>query len=177
MRPFHGAAVLLGVLVLSPLAAEAQAPYPAYPPPPPGMVPMQPPGAMAPAPVSPEASEIAACLCLQQQIQVLRGQSTAVQGAYSGQQAELSRLDAELARERSRMDVNNPDAVARFRQMLEQRDALYRRSSGASANNAMASATRYNRAVDEYNARCSNRLRDPVLLGRVQSTLSCPAMP
>ncbi|MBV9824539.1 MAG: hypothetical protein JO001_02490 [Alphaproteobacteria bacterium] len=177
MRSLYGAAVMLGVLVVSPLAAEAQAPYPAFPPPPPGMMPMQAPGAMAPAPASPEASEIAACLCLQQQIQVLRSQSTAVQGTYSGQQAELARLDAEMARERSRMDVNNPEAVARFRQLLEQRDALYRRSSGASASNAMASATRYNRAVDEYNARCTNRPRDPILLGRVQSTLSCPAMP
>jgi multidrug resistance efflux pump len=88
--------------------------------------------------------------------------------------AELSGLDAELKSARAGMDVNDPAAAARFRQLLERRDAAFRRSTGLVTGDLGSATARYNQRVNEYNSRCANRPRDPGLLGQVQATLSCP---
>jgi len=154
-RSVWGAAIIGALLGLASFAGQAEAQVP---------------------PPSPEASEIATCLCMEQQMGVLRSESTQRQASYDSLRNELGQMDADLARQRSSMDVNNPEAVARFRALLERRDALYRRSVGQVAGDATAAAGRYNRKVDEYNARCANVPRNPELLARVQSTLSCPPM-
>src|SRR5260370_7505695 len=76
---------------------------------------------------------------------------------------ELSRLDVELQSARAGMDVNNPAAVARFRQLLEQRDAAFRRSTGLVTGDLSSVTARYTQRVNEYNARCANRPRHPGL--------------
>ncbi len=81
--------------------------------------------AQAPPP-SPEATEIAACLCLGQAVAALSADMNAQQRSYDGVQGELARLDAQLQAERASMDVNNPQSVARFRQLAE---TMYLRSS------------------------------------------------
>jgi hypothetical protein len=129
--------------------------------------------AQAPPP-SPEAAEIAACLCLGQAVAALSADTAARQGSYAAVQEELARLDAQLQSERAGMDVNNPQSVARFRQLLQQRDAAFQRSTRLATGDLAGAIGRYNARVSEYNARCANRPRDPVLLGRVQATLSCP---
>jgi hypothetical protein len=154
------------VLLLPGSAAMAQAPPPVYPPPPAFIVPA--------APASPEAAEIAACLCLQQSMNVLGADMAARQRSYDEVRAELTRLDAQLERERASVEVNNPQSVARFRQLLQQRDGVFRRSTGPVATELSSAVERYNGRVNEYNARCADRPRDPVLLGRVQATLACP---
>ena len=123
----------------------------------------------------PEAAEISACLCLQRTLGAQSAEMAAKHQAYDQTQSELTALDAQLDRERGGMDVNNPEAVARFRQELARRDALFRRSTGPLAADLSAATGRYNASVSEYNARCANRPRDPDLLARVQATLSCPA--
>jgi hypothetical protein len=130
--------------------------------------------AAAQVPPSPEASEIAACLCLGQAVSALSADTAARQSSYAAVQDELTRLDAQLQSERAAMDVNNPQSVARFRQLLEQRDAVFQRSTRLATGDLAGAVERYNARVNEYNARCANRPRDPVLLGRVQATLSCP---
>jgi hypothetical protein len=159
------------------LAAMAQVPTPIYPPPPsvvgPPVVP--PPAVAVPAaPASPEAADIAACLCLRQAVDTLGAQMGGGRQAYDQTLAELSRLDSQLAQERAAMDVNNPASVARFRQLLQERDAVYRRSSGAMLTDLSAVVARYNARVSEYNTRCADRPRNPVLVASVQATLSCP---
>jgi len=72
------------------------------------------------------------------------------------------------------MDVNDPAAIARFRQLLQRRDDLFRRSTTELAPSATSTAERYNARVSEYNSRCANRPRDPRLLAQVQATLVCP---
>ncbi len=161
-------AALLGAYVavlVAPLAVAAQTPPPFYPPPP---------LAVAPPPPSPESAEIAACLCLKQSVDELGASTAASRRSDDEMRGELGRLDAQLARERASMDVNNPQSVARFRQMLDQRDAVFRRSSGPVAADLGGSVERYNAASNEYNARCANRPRNPVLLGQVQASLTCP---
>ena len=130
--------------------------------------------AQAPPP-SPEAAEIAACLCLGQSISTLSAGMSAQQHSYEAARDELARLDAQLQSERAGVDVNNPQSVARFRQLLERRDAAFRRSTGLATGDLSSATARYNAAVNDYHVRCANRPRAPVLLGRVQATLSCPA--
>ena len=132
------------------------------------------PSAEAQMPPPPEASEIAACLCLQQAVDALGADMNGKQQAYAAAQSELSGIDAEMQSERARMDVNNPQSVAQFRQLLERRDAAFRRSTSLATGDLHSVTERYNARVNEYNARCANRPRDPRLLQAVQATLACP---
>ena len=129
--------------------------------------------AQAPPP-SPEATEIAACLCLRQAVDALSADMTAKQRSSDAMREELARLDAQLQSARAGIDVNNPQSVAQFRQLLERRDAIFRRSTSLATGDLGGAVGHYNARTNEYNARCANRPRDPVLLGRVQATLSCP---
>lgn len=149
-------------------AAMAQAPVPVYPAPP-----VVVPGPLA-APASPEAAEIAACLCLKQAVDTLGAQMAGGRQSYDQTVSELSRLDAQLDQDRATLNVNDPAAVARFRQLLQQRDALYRRSSGPVLTDVSQVVARYNARVNEYNARCADRPRNPALIAGVQATLTCP---
>ena len=99
---------------------------------------------------------------------------TGKQQALSDTRAQLDRATADLEAARTRMDVNDPQAVARFREMLARRDALFRRASGDAVTDAGAAVERFNRRSEEYNAHCSNRAMDPGLVDRAQATLACP---
>ena len=130
--------------------------------------------AQAPPPGYSEAGEIAACLCLSRSVSALSADLTARQQAYNAVRDELARLDAELERERGAVDVNNPQSVAQFRELLERRDGVFRRQRSQGFADLSAATERYNARSAEYNARCANRPRDPGLLARVEATLSCP---
>ena len=129
--------------------------------------------AQAPPP-SAEAAEIAACLCLGQAVAALNNDMTAQQRSHDAARADLAQLDVQLQSARAGINVNDPQAVARFRQLLEQRDAAFARSTSLATGELGSAIERYNARVNEYNSRCANRPRDPNLLGRVQATLSCP---
>lgn len=163
------AAVLWAGVAAVAAAAPAMAQAPLYPSPPPL-------SAAPVPPASPEAAEIAACLCLGQAVAALSADMTAKQRSYDAVQDELTRLDAQLKSARARIDVDDPQSVARFRQLLEQRDAAFRRSTSLATGDLSRVIERYNSRVGEYNSRCANRPRNPELLGRVQATLSCPPL-
>ena len=151
---------IAAVIAASPAAAQA----PGYPPPPPPTV-AAPPGG--------EAAEIAHCLCLQRAVGALDTDMRAKQSDYDAVRDELARLDAQLKAARASMDVNNPQSVAQFRQLLEQRDATFKRSTGLVTGDLSSATQRYNARVNEYNSRCANRPRNPDLLAQVQATLTC----
>ena len=127
-----------------------------------------PPGAV------PEASDIASCLCLGRTVNALNADMKQEEAAYHGNQAELARLDAQLQSARASLDVNNPQAVAQFRELLARRDSVFRHVNDLAAGRLNGVVQHYNARVNEYNARCANRPRDPVLLGNVEATLVCP---
>jgi len=127
-----------------------------------------------PPPPVPEASDIASCLCLGRTVNSLNAEMTQQQAAYQDNRAELTRLDAQLQSDRASLDVNNPEAVARFRALLARRDAAFRRGTSLAAGALGNLVQRYNASVNEYNARCANRPRDPLLLRNVEATLVCP---
>jgi hypothetical protein len=164
----YRAVVLWAGVAAGAASSPAVAQQPLYPPPPPY--------AAVPAPaLSGEAGDIAACLCLRQAVDTLGADMAAKQRSRDAVNDELTRLDAEMQRARAGMDVNDPASVARFRQLLEQRDAAFRRSTGLVTGDLSSVTARYNQRVNEYNARCANRPRDPGLVASVQATLSCPS--
>jgi hypothetical protein len=148
-----GAALLAGLAGLSPLPAAAQSPSAA----------------------ATEPAEIASCLCLQRDMERLNGETAAKRRALDQLRDDLARIDAGLERERASIDVDDPQAVAQFRQELAQRDALFNRSTGPAAADLTAATLRFNAVVNQYNTQCAERPRDPRVLAQVQANLSCPA--
>ena len=111
------------------------------------------------------------CLCLRQSLDDRNTDMSAKRGELESAQAELNRLDAQLAAARANQDVNNPQSVAEFRQLLMQRDTAFQRSHGDVIAAAQAATVSYNQAVADYNARCAGRPMPPP----PPSPLTCPA--
>jgi len=128
-----------------------------------------------PVPLPPEPAEISACLCLQQAVATLSAEMNQRTLALGAVGRQLSDLDAQLAQARANLNVNDPNAVARYKAVLEQRDAAYRQSIGPAHADATRATARYNERVNEYNARCANRPFNSALVADIQAHLSCPS--
>jgi hypothetical protein len=102
-----------------------------------------------------------ACYCLKQSVDNTNADMAARNAALADARAALDQLDQQLATLRAQVDVNNPQAVAQFKQLLEQRDAAAKRAGGATLADAQAAAARYNDAVATYNAQCGGRPLPP----------------
>lgn len=123
--------------------------------------------AQVPVPVGPE------CVCLRIAVDALGADLAARRQSYDGMQAEIGQIDNQLAAERNTMDVNNPAAVARFRQLLERRDMLFQQSSGPGFSALSAATDRYGARVQEWNTRCAGRPMDPGVLAQARATGAC----
>jgi len=124
--------------------------------------------------VPPEISEITTCLCMSQAASALSADMNAKTQALDAANRQVADLNAQLARERSTINVNNPDAVANFKALLERRDAVYHQSVGPLFNDSAQATARYNAQISEYNARCANRPFNSALVAQLQPTLRCP---
>ena len=125
----------------------------------------------------PEGAEIAACLCLQQAMAVRSAEMNQKNQALDAVTHQLADLDAQLMQARANLNINNPDAVARYKALLEHRDDAYRQSIGPVHADAAQATARYNERVNEYNARCANRPFNSALVAEIQAHLSCPPSP
>jgi hypothetical protein len=112
------------------------------------------------------------CLCLKQSVDASAADMNAKQGELGTVQSQLGQLDSQLAAARARADVNNPQAVAEFRQLLAQRDAAFKQSNGDVMAASQAATGRYNQAVADYNGQCAGRPLPPPPPG----PLACPGM-
>ena len=128
-------------------------------------------GVAAPALAQMPAGPDVTCLCLKQSLDDLNTDMAAKQGELSAAQAQLSQLDQQLAQARAQINVNDPQSVAQFRQLLAQRDAAFRTTHGDLITAAQAAVARYNQAVADYNAQCAGRPLPPPPPG----PLNCPA--
>ncbi|HEY1432245.1 MAG TPA: hypothetical protein VGF39_11570 [Stellaceae bacterium] len=137
-------------------------------------------GVLAPgivsAQVPPEVAEIGNCLCLQKAVSLLSAEMNGKTRALDAVNQQLADLDSQLARERSTLNVNNPDAVAHYKALLERRDGVYGQSIGPIHAEAAQATARYNANVNEYNARCANRPFNSVIVAQLQATLTCPPL-
>jgi hypothetical protein len=136
-------------------------------------------GLMAGAIVSPAMAQVPVpaapdCVCLRIAVDALGADLAGKRQAYDGMQGEIGQIDNQLQAERSRMDVNSPEAIARFRQLLERRDALFRQSSGPVFAELSTATDRYGARVQEYNGRCAGRPLDPALVAQARATRACP---
>ena len=130
--------------------------------------------AQVPVPPSSEAAAIASCLCLQRSLDAAGAARLDRERAYEASRQEVASLDAQLQSGRATLNVDDPAAVARFRQLLERRDAAFRQSSGPLFNQFYSAVALYNERIGEFNARCANRPTNPAVLAQVQATLVCP---
>jgi hypothetical protein len=129
--------------------------------------------ARAQVPLPPEMADIRACLCLQQAVSAGAAEMNGKKQALDTVTRQLADLDAQLARDKSTINVNNPDAVARYKALLERRDAAYRQSIGPVHADAEQATARYNARVNEYNAHCANRPFNPAIVAQMQVNLVC----
>ena len=113
--------------------------------------------AWAQMPAGPDMS----CLCLHQAVDDTQTDVQAKQGALSAAQSQLNGMDSQLAAQRAKVDVNNPKEVAEFRQLLSQRDSVFRQTSGDLLTAAQSATARYNQAVAAYNNQCAGRPLPP----------------
>jgi multidrug resistance efflux pump len=132
-------------------------------------------GAIAtPTPVQAQVPGMLDCACLSLAVEALGADLAAKRQAYDGLQGEIGQLDNQLQGARARMDVNNPADTARFRQLLERRDALFQRSTGPAFSDLSQATDRYGARVQEYNGRCAGRPLDPGLVAQARATRACP---
>lgn len=130
----------------------------------------------AQVPLPPEMAEIRACLCLQQEVSAFAVDMNAKKQALDTVSRQLADLDSQLARDKSTVNVNNPDDVARYKALLERRDAAYRQSIGPVHADAEQATARYNAQVSEYNAHCANRPFNSAIVAQMQVNLVCPPL-
>ncbi len=133
-------------------------------------------GATARAQISSDPAQITACLCEQQGLAALSSDMSAKTQALAAVRQHLAALDAQLSRERSALDVNNPEQEARYKALLDERDAAYRQSIGPVVTNADQATARYNAHVAQYNGQCANRQFDSVLMAQIAAHLACPPL-
>jgi hypothetical protein len=122
-----------------------------------------------------EAAEINACVCLQIAAGALASDKDAKSQVLASANQQLADLNAQLAAARAGIDVNNPEEVARFKALLERRDAASQRISPAQSE-AAAAVARYNASVGEYNQRCAGRPFNLDLVTQIQAHPNCPPL-
>lgn len=120
-------------------------------------------------------AEINACLCLEQAVETTSQSMNNATQALAAARQHLADLNAELARERPLVDVNNPSSVDRYKALLEERDAAYRESIGAVVTDADHAVTRYNALVNQYDSQCAEHPFNSEMMHEMQAHLSCPA--
>ena len=129
-----------------------------------------------PVPIPNEPAEINACVCMRLASGTLAADKDAKSQALAAASQQLSDLNAQLASARSGIDVNNPDAVSRYKALLERRDAAFGQI-GPAQSAAAATVARYNVSVGEYNQRCAGRPFNSDLVAQIQARPNCPPLP
>jgi hypothetical protein len=120
-----------------------------------------------------DPAEINSCVCLQAASAALAGEKDAKGQALTAVDRQLADLNAQMATEKPRVDVNNPDSVSRYKVLLQHRDATHGQVGRAQAAAAQA-VDRYNASVDEYNRRCAGRPFNSELMAQIQARPNCP---
>jgi hypothetical protein len=128
--------------------------------------------AQIPPPVPNEPAEINACVCLHAASAALAGEKDAKAQALAAVDRQLADLNARMAGEKPRVDVNSPASVSSYKVLLQRRDAAFGQLSPAQAAAAQA-VDRYNANVDEYNRRCI-RPFNPELMAQISARPNCP---
>jgi hypothetical protein len=131
----------------------------------------------AAAQMSSNPAEINACLCLERQVETTSQSMNDRTQALAAIRQHLADLNAELARERPLVDVNNPGSVDHYKALLDRRDAAYRESVGPVVSEANRAVARYNALANQYDGQCAGHPFDSAVMQEMQAHLACPATP
>jgi hypothetical protein len=131
----------------------------------------------AAAQMSSDPAAINACLCLEQGVATMARSMNDKTRALAEVRQHLADLDAELARERPLVDVNNPNSVDRYKALLDRRDGAYRDSIGPVVSEADRAVARYNALVGEYDRQCALHSFNSEMMNEMRAHLSCPPQP
>ena len=131
----------------------------------------------AAAQMSSDPAEINACLCLEREVATMAQSMNDKTRALAAVRQHLADLDAELARERPLVDVNNPNSVDGYKALLDRRDAAYRESIGPVVSEADHAVARYNALVGQYDRQCALHSFNLDIMNQLRAHLSCPAQP
>ena len=136
-----------------------------------------PPAAETPAqPLGPTLTspyDISLCLCLQRDIAKRQATLNERRGAYDQLAGEIRDAQTAVARDRPRVDVNDPAAVARFKMRLDELDAMSARQAQVVLPAYQAAVGTYNQRVAQFTERCSGRVYDPGVTAQVRNNLIC----
>ena len=131
--------------------------------------------AQIPVPIPNEPAEINACVCMRLASGALAADKDAKSQGLAAVSQQLADLNAQLSAARPSIDVNNPDAVSRYKALLERRDAACGQF-GPAQSAAAAAVARYNASVGEYNQRCAGRPFNSDLVAQIQAHPNCPPL-
>jgi hypothetical protein len=131
----------------------------------------------AAAQMSSDPAEINACLCLEQGVATMARSMDDKTRTLAAVRQRLADLDAELARERPLVDVNNPSSVDRYKALLDRRDAAYRESIGPVVSEVDQAIARYGALVGQYDRQCALHSFNSEIMNEMRAHLSCPPQP
>jgi hypothetical protein len=130
---------------------------------------------LAAAQTSNNPAEINACLCLERQVETLSQSMNDRTQALAAARQHLADLNAELAQQRTLVNVNDQSSVDNYKALLERRDAAYRESIGPVVTQADRAVATYNAAANQYDSECANHPFNSEILHEMQAHLVCPA--
>ena len=132
----------------------------------------------AAAQMSSDPAEINACLCLEQGVATTaQSMNDKTSWTLAAVRQRLADLDAELARERPLVDVNNPSSVDRYKALLDRRDAAYRESIGPVVSEVDQAIARYGALAGQYDRQCALHSFNSEIMNEMRAHLSCPPQP
>lgn len=121
-----------------------------------------------------DPQQIAQCLCLEQTLAQRASEMNARQAAYDQRTADLDQLDRRIARDRAMVNEADPVQVARFRDLIDQRDRMAGDLDRGVIGDLQVAVGRYNETVAQHRTFCGNRFYEQNVLDRVRMTLVCP---
>jgi hypothetical protein len=119
--------------------------------------------------------QVRACLCAEHSLAQQSDALSKRRAAYEQMKQELTALDTRVLTERPKVNVNDPNAVAAFRQLLEKRDVTQRNFAGDQTTQLDQAVGQYNQGVADFNRDCASKSYDAGVLSQVRGNLTCPA--
>jgi hypothetical protein len=119
------------------------------------------------------SDEVRACACKEQLVSTLNSEVMSQSSAYEAKRQAFEALDKQVQTARPLINVRNQAEIESFKQLLTRRDAAADALAAAANQSYADTVQRYNEAVSDYNASCSNKAFDPEKMAELKRTLSC----
>ena len=129
------------------------------------------------APVEPAAEEIASarnCLCLERAVDDSAFDQQVRNGLYEKSKADAEALEAEVARTRPTVNVDDRAQIDAFRSLLDRADKARSNYQLTAVPDQQRAVARYNASVEALNAACKGRSFSTYAWTAARRDLVCP---